>query len=343
LIVLIIFVIIIKDFKGLDMNYIGSKQKLAPWIKSVIEEVYPNDLKDAVFADIFAGTGQVARFLKKHVKKVIVNDLESYSFILNSHYIGNTIALETCDLDFLPTEGLFYKNFSEGGEIKRKYFTENNAKIIDGIRQKIEQKLNANEISKQQYIWLLASLIEAADSVANTASVYGAFLKEYKKAALKNLNFQLVPYEITNQKNEIYQEDANNLIKKISGDVLYLDPPYNARQYGSNYHVLNKIVNYKDFSSDKITGLTDYNKSNYCKKDKVYEEFENLIKDANFKYIFISYNNEGLIKEEEFKKMLQKYGKYSLYQKEYKRFKADSKRPNQAPTTFEHLHVLIKE
>lgn len=342
MIALIIFVIIFKDFKELKMNYIGSKQKLAPWIKSVIEEVYPENLKDAVFADIFAGTGQVARFLKKHVKKVIVNDLESYSFILNSHYIGNTVALPTYNLHFSPIEGLFYKNFSEGGEIKRKYFTESNAKIIDGIHLQIEEKFKNNKINKQQYIWLLASLIEAADSVANTASVYGAFLKEYKKAALKTLNFQMVPYEITNQQNEIYQEDANTLVKKISGDILYLDPPYNARQYGSNYHVLNKIVNYKDFSSNKITGLTDYNKSNYCKKDKVYEEFENLIKDANFKYIFISYNNEGLIKEEDFQKMLQKYGQYSLYKKEYKRFKADSKRPNQAPTTFEHLHVLVK-
>lgn len=324
------------------MNYIGSKQKLAPWIKSVIDEVYLDNLNDAIFADIFAGTGQVARFLKKHVKKVIVNDLESYSFILNSHYIGNTAELPTYNLEFVPQEGLVYKNFSEGGDSKRKYFTENNAKIIDGIRQEIENQFNKNEINKKQYFWLLASLIESADSVANTASIYGAFLKQYKKSALKNLNFKMVPYDITNQENDVYQEDANNLVKKIAGDILYLDPPYNARQYGANYHVLNKIVDYEDFSSDKITGLTEYNKSNYCKKDKVYTEFENLIKDANFKYIFISYNNEGLIKEEDFQQILQKYGQYSLHKKEYRRFKADSKRPNQAPTTFEHLHVLIK-
>lgn len=325
------------------MNYIGSKQKLAPWIQSIIKEVYPNDLKDAIFADIFAGTGQVARSLKKHVKKVIVNDLESYSFILNSHYIGNTFTLPIYHLNFIPKKGLFYQHFSEGGKIKRKYFTPQNAQMIDGIRQEIEKKLQNSEINQQQYIWFLASLIESADRVANTASVYGAFLKEYKKSALKTLNFQMVPYEITNQKNEIYQEDANILIKKISGNILYLDPPYNHRQYGANYHVLNKIINYQDFSSDKITGLTDYNKSNYCKKDKVYDEFEKLIKDANFQYIFISYNNEGLIKEEDFQKMLQKYGDYSLYKKEYKRFKSDSQRLHQPSTTFEYLHVLVKK
>lgn len=325
------------------MNYIGSKQKLAPWIKSIVEQVYPDDLKEAVFADIFAGTGQVARHFKKHVKKVITNDLEGYSFVLNSHYIGNTQVLDPVILSKMPQEGLIYNNFSEGGVIPRKYFTQSNARLIDGIRQEIKDKYTQQQISKEQYFWLLASLIEAADSVANTASVYGAFLKAYKKAALKDLNFQLVPYEVTGQQNEIYQEDANNLVKKISGDILYLDPPYNARQYGSNYHVLNKIVDYEDFSSDKITGLTEYNKSNYCKKDVVAREFENLIKDAQFKYIFISYNNEGLIKEEDFQHMLQKYGDYTLHKKEYKRFKADAARPNQAATTFEHLHVLVKK
>lgn len=324
------------------MNYIGSKQKLAPWIKSVLEQVYPHDLKNAVFADLFAGTGQVSRFLKKDVFKIICNDLENYSFILNSHYIGNTKKLLPIDLLYQPQKGLIYQQFSDGTDIKRKYFTKENAQIIDGIRQEIEKKFNHQKINQQQYFWLLASLLESADKIANTASVYGSFLKKYKKTALKPLNFQLVEYEITNQQNEIYQEDANSLIKKISGDILYLDPPYNSRQYGANYHVLNKIVDYKNFSSDKITGLTDYNKSNYCKKDKVYEEFENLIKNANFPYIFISYNNEGLIKEEDFQKMLQKYGQYSLYQKEYKRFKSDAKRPHQTPTTFEHLHVLIK-
>jgi adenine-specific DNA-methyltransferase len=60
------------------MNYIGSKQKLAPWIKEVVDSVYVGKLADATFADIFAGTGQVARHFKKYVKKVITNDLELY-------------------------------------------------------------------------------------------------------------------------------------------------------------------------------------------------------------------------------------------------------------------------
>ncbi len=325
------------------MNYIGSKQKLAPWIKSVTEEVCGKNLSNFVFADIFAGTGQVARHFKPFVKKVITNDLEGYSFILNSHYIGNTSDISAPTLKFHQKNGLIYNNFSPASLEKRKYFTEDNAKTIDGIRQAIQDSYINEEINQNQYYWLMASLIEAADSVANTASVYGAFLKQFKKSALKTLDFKLVPYTKTNQNNEIYQKDANLLVKEISGDVLYLDPPYNSRQYGANYHVLNRIIDYKDFKSDKITGLIDYNKSNYCKKDKVFDAFEDLIKNAQFPYIFISYNNEGLVDEPTFKSMLEQYGKYSLYKKEYKRFKADAKRENQAPTTFEHLHVLIKK
>ncbi len=325
------------------MNYIGSKQRLSQWIKEVVKNTYGNDLSNVVFADIFAGTGQVARSFKSEVKKVITNDLESYSFALNSHYIGNTIPLDKPNFSFEPFKGPIYKNFTEACNIPRKYFTEYNAMIIDGIRKSIDEHLSSGKINHLQYNWLLASLIEVADSAANTASVYGAFLKSFKKTALKEIEFKLYPYEITNQQNEIYQMDANALVKKIKGDILYLDPPYNNRQYGANYHVLNRIVENKDFSSDKLTGLIEYNKSEYCKPARVAEVFEQLIADADFEFIYVSYNNEGLIQEEEFKNILKKYGDYELQLKEYKRFKADSSRPNQHPSTFEHLHVLRKK
>lgn len=324
------------------MNYIGSKQKLAPWIKSIIEKEYSGHLTEAVFADLFAGTGQVARHMKSHVQKVIVNDIEDYSYVLNKHYIGNCTELEpVADVEKM-FKGIVYKNFTEQSKIPRKYFTENNAQKIDGIRRQLEKKHTDGSISDEQFYWGLASLIESADKVANTTSVYGAFLKNFKASALKDLNYIWMPYLKTDQVNDVYQEDANDLIHKISGDILYLDPPYNARQYGANYHVLNKIVENKKFDSKLVTGLTDYNKSNYCKKDKVYEEFDALIKAAQFKYVFISYNNEGLISLKEFKTMLEQYGEYSLHRKVYKRYKADAKRPNQPKTTYEYLHVLKK-
>ena len=115
------------------------------------------------------------------------------------------------------------------------------------------------------------------------------------------------------------KSDSNDLIKNIEGDILYLDPPYNERQYSANYHLLNTIALYDNFIPKGKTGLRVYNRSNYCKKSVVAKELEELVKNAKFKYIFISYNNEELMSEDEVKSIIEKYGKYKLEIKEYQR------------------------
>jgi len=195
---------------------------------------------------------------------------------------------------------------------------------------------------KNLYYFLLASLIESADKVANTASVYGAFLKKLKNSARKKLILEPAIYEENENEHLVFNDDANNLIKKIKGDILYLDPPYNQRQYGANYHLLNTIAEYKEFIPKGKTGLRDYQKSSYCRKNEVQKNFEELIKEADFEYIFLSYNNEGLMSEEEIREIMSKFGKYELIKKEYQRFKADNKRNHKADKTFEYLHILRK-
>lgn len=134
---------------------------------------------------------------------------------------------------------------------------------------------------------------------------------------------------------------VTNLLK-ISGDILYLDPPYNARQYGANYHLLNTIAKYDTFTPKGKTGLRNYNKSSYCSKNSVKESFENLIKNSQFKYIFLSYNNEGLMNSSEIKSIMSKYGTYDLFSIDYQRFKADKEnnRNHKASSTIEYLHFL---
>ena len=126
---------------------------------------------------------------------------------------------------------------------------------------------------------------------------------------------------------------------------MYLDPPYNARQYGSNYHLLTTIAKYDTFIPKGKTGLREYYRSSYCKKNEVKNSFEELIKNANFNYIFVSYNNEGLMTEDEVKTIMMKYGKYSLKTTHYQRFKADKteNRNHKATATVEYLHILEKQ
>lgn len=185
---------------------------------------------------------------------------------------------------------------------------------------------------------------QCADKVANTASVYGAYLKQLKKSAQKELILQPAIYEFNDSEHQVFNMDSNILISQISGDILYLDPPYNARQYGANYHILNTIAKYDKFIPKGKTGMREYQKSNYCSSAKVAVEFENLIKNAQFQYIFLSYNNEGLMSVENVRSIMQKYGKYDLAEIDYQRFKADKteNRNHKADKTKEYLHILEK-
>jgi len=333
------------------MNYIGLKYKLSNFIDATIHSVIGKDLSNKVFCDIFAGTGIVGRNFKNKVKKVIANDFEYYSYVLNKNYIENHKPIPNKEkyLEFLntlkPVEGFIYKNYCLGSGSGRQYFSDENGKKIDAIRQQIEKWKASKEISDDLYYFLLASLLESADKVANTASVYGAFLKHLKKSAQKEISVEPAEFFINENEHQVFNEDSNQLIKKIEGDILYLDPPYNTRQYGANYHLLNTIALYDNFNPKGKTGLRNYNKSQYCSKLSVKDAFEELIKNANFKYIFLSYNNEGLMSVEDVSKIMSKYGIYDLATINYQRFRADKEenRNHKANKTEEYLHILEKK
>ncbi|MBR8461357.1 DNA adenine methylase [Campylobacter sp. faydin G-105] len=333
------------------MNYIGSKFKLSSWLKQEICKVVGVDLSDKTICDIFAGTGCIGRAFKPFVKKVISNDIEPYSYILNKNYIGNYAPIQNAlnlisELNELtPIEnGFIYTHYCNIEKSGRQYFSNENGKKIDAIRVKIQNLKDSLQIDDKAYCFLLASLIESADKVANTASVYGAFLKHIKKSATAMMTLRAAKFELSHNIHDVYCKDANELIKSIDGDILYLDPPYNQRQYGANYHILNTIALYDKFIPKGKTGLRDYTRSKYCQKSLVKSEFENLVKNAKFKYIFLSYNNEGLMSESDIRGILQRYGKYDLVKKEYQRFKADKtqNRNHKALNTTEFLHILEK-
>ena len=332
------------------MNYIGSKHKLSDFIKLNVTSVVPGDLKGRIFCDLFAGTGSVGKNFKTSVKTVISNDVEYYSYILLQNYIGNHKKLEfepwVYKLNALEgMRGFISENYSERGKAGRLYFSTENGKIIDAARTQIQKWKDSAHINNDLYYFLLASLIESADKVANTASVYGAYLKKIKPSAAKKLVIAPAIFEITSQEHRVFNRDANELVKEIKGDILYLDPPYNNRQYGANYHLLNTIAKYDTFVPRGKTGLREYYRSDYCRNGEVKNSFEELVKNANFKYIFLSYNNEGLMPAAEIREILEKYGKYDLATTNYQRFKADTdkNRNHSAAATTEFLHILEKK
>lgn len=362
------------------MNYIGSKLSIIDFIKNSINRVLvlsndKRESKNMVFADLFAGTGIVGASFKKDGYQIVSNDIQYYSYILNKHVIENNqfpkfenilLILKNIKkvpikkrgyfiLKYLETiegvDGFIFNNYCLGGtkdtENPRVYFSDENGRKADAIRYKIEEWYKNSLINSNEYYFLLASLIDSIDRYANTASVYGAFLKDLKKTAQKTL--ELKSYQLiieSKQNNKVYNKDVNELIKEISGDILYLDPPYNHRQYAANYHLLETIAKYDNPNIKGKTGLRDYEnqKSLYCSKSKAIEALEDLIKYANFKYIFLSYNDEGIVSIEDIEKIFSNQGVYKRFEMEYKRFKADKdeNRNHTKESTIEYLHCLVK-
>ncbi len=330
------------------MNYIGSKHRLRGFIRNAILDRV-NNPESLVLCDIFAGTGAVAREFKPVCQQLIVNDLEYYSYVLNRHYVGNSQPLSPQPyLEELNQvegfDGFIFTTYCAGSGSGRQYFSDENGRRIDSMRLQIEEWHKTEVIDEDLYYYLLTALLEAADSVANTASVYGAFLKHLKSSAQKKLMLTPIEHQLDGGGHRVYNRDANDLIEEISGDILYLDPPYNRRQYGANYHLLNTIAQYQAFSAKGKTGLPDYVRSDYCQSRLVSQAFEALIAAADFRFIFLSYNNEGLMTCEQVEEILSRYGRYSLETTDYQRFKADrdENRAYKADATIEYLHILEK-
>ncbi len=344
------------------MNYIGSKYSLIDFLKESIDKTLKENKEtkqpsDMIFADLFAGTGVVSGSFKSEGYAIIANDIQYYSYVITKHMIENNGNLnkERCyrlieELNHIEgTDGFIYKNYSyegtEGQEFRRMYFSRFNAKKCDAIRIKIEELFTCGNITENEYFFLLGSLINSIDKCANTASVYGAYLKKMKKSALKEMVLEPLPIMHGNVACRVYNQDISTLIKDVSGDILYLDPPYNERQYCTNYHMLETIAKYDNPIIKGKTGLREYSsqKSVFCTKNKVANAFDELIKNADFKYIFLSYNNEGLMSFDTIEKIMRKYGKYKVYMQTYRRYKADNTRDNKLDSTVEYLHCLIKD
>ena len=353
------------------MNYIGSKLSLLEFIDECIFDIlhkYDNNKNNLKFVDLFSGTGVVSHHFLKKGFNIVSNDKQYYSYILSKGLLSNKDDLDYTKLkkeihkdnineqdvyEYLNNidkkKGFIYNNYSLSGtnnsEFKRIYFSDDNSQKCDAIRLKIEEWKNKKLINENLYYYLLASLINSIDMYANTASVYGAFLKKLKKSAQKN--FQIRPYNKSNNivgNVKVFNEDSNLLIKKISGDILYLDPPYNNRQYCDNYHLLETIAKYDSPKIKGKTGIREDNinmKSKYCYKKYASLVMEELIQNANFKYIFLSYNNEGIIPLKEIERIFSNKGKYIQFKKEYKRFKSNDNCKQEKKSTIEYLHCAV--
>lgn len=341
------------------MRFIGNKTNLLEKIKEVIDDNCSDGSR--VFCDIFAGTGSVSRYFKPYYR-IISNDVLYFSHILTAATIENNSIPQFNKLkeigindpfaylemtDVANFTGFITEEYSPVGSAGRQYLTEENARRIDFIRTTIEEWKRNALIDSYEYKYLLAALIEGVPFVSNITGTYGAYLKSWDKRAFKR--FELIKLSISDndERNICYNEDANELIKKICGDILYIDPPYNERQYLPNYHLLETVAKYDAPVLKGVTGVRPYinEKSDYCIKKSVKSAFSSLIADAEFKHIVISYSDDGLLTADEIIEILRENcisDSVKLYKIPYSRYK--SKLPqNEKPEHFEYIFYARKK
>lgn len=274
-----------------NRRYIGCKTKLLDYIYKVVEDYhFPNG---SVFADVFAGTGVVTNKFSENHYRTIANDILYSNYVVYKAYLGDGVVRdEIIDKYFnifnsIDSSDLKNNYFSlvYGG----KYFSENDAKKIGYIRDYIEKI--RGELTEREYYYFISSLIYATDKIANTVGHFESFLKKIPPEKGVNLK----KFEIFDQEypTDIYNMDANKLIKSIEADIIYVDPPYNARQYVNFYHVLENLARWNkptEFEGNSMKFKRNELKSDYCRK-KAPELFKELILNAKCSLIVVSYNN----------------------------------------------------
>jgi len=341
------------------LRFIGSKVNLLNEIHELLNKhTYGSE---ETFLDIFAGSNAVSNYFKNHYT-VYSNDMLYFSFVLAKANIENNNPLYFDGLkklgindpiDFLQNSdldnsiiGYYEENYSPSGSKGRMYFSTENAKRIDFVRDTVDNWFSQNYINENEYYYLLSSLIESIPFISNITGTYGAYLKKWDKRALKSLSLKPLGVINNNRNNRSYNMNANELIKNISADILYIDPPYNKRQYAPNYHVLENIAKNDKPNLKGVTGLMDYKdlKSSYSVQKTALSSLEDLINNADATHIILSYNNEGLISEEFLLGLMKRYSinnTIDVKRIPYRKYK--SKIPSKSYDLYEILIYIQKK
>ena len=322
------------------MRFIGSKQLLLENIEDLLAKHINGS--ERTFLDLFAGTNVVGSYFKKDYA-VYSNDMLYFSYVnaraiiennkklsfngLRKRGIENPLVFLQENADSFDFQGSHYYEQAYTPTGDSMYLSIENGKRIDYIRETIEVWKNASWVTDGEYFYLLSSLIEAIPFVSNTTGTYGAYLKHWDKRALKPL--ELMPLEVVNnrRKNRAFNEDANKLVSKVKADIVYIDTPYNNRQYAANYHLIENIArNNKPMLNGK-TKIFDWGslRSDYAMKRNALKAMEDLLQNINATHVVLSYNDEGLIPVNELIELMKKNsieGKAEVEHINYRKYKS---------------------
>ncbi len=307
-------------------RYLGSKYKLLPFITRVVHD---ECVGIETVADIFAGTGAVSSAFQDKI--LITNDLLYSNYICNYAWFGAETYDPQTIVDFVVRynaktkcgENYMTRNFADT------YFSKEDCAKIGYIREDIERQYKKGNLNKRERAILITSLLYAMDKIAVTCGHYDAYRKGAEFGAPLELYVPLAEVH-NNAHNQCFNEDANNLVKRIEADLVYIDPPYNSRQYCDAYHLLENVARWEKPEVFGVAKKMDRSgmKSKYCTTSAT-RAFETLINDCKAKYILLSYNNmaekgdgrsNAKISDEDILRILSQKGTVKVFEERYKAF-----------------------
>ena len=351
------------------ITYIGNKRALLPFIGRGIEIAQGRIGKSRLrILDLFSGTGVVARFLKRHAGHLIVNDLEGYSRVANECYLTNVSEVDQAELRAIRDElareiearslpGFFSELYAPKDEGKitaddRVFYTRRNALYLDTARQLI------GRLPQTQQKYFLAPLLAEASIHANTSGVFKGFYKTAEGVGqfggnarnaltriLGEIRLQVPIFSRFEAAFEVRQRDANELVGEVDEvDVAYIDPPYNQHPYGSNYFMLNLLVDYqRPEEVSRVSGIPkDWNRSRYNQRGEVEGALSELVQRCRAKFLLISYNSEGFIAPERFAECLKPAGKVTKLETAYNTFRGSRNLRARSKHVTEFLYLVVR-
>lgn len=312
-----------------NRRYIGSKSRLLKFIEEVMEK---EKIEYSSFLDLFGGTGIVGDFFNNQKTKVYVNDLLKSNYLSYLSWFGNEKVDKKKIRGYIEkynslenlVDNYFSINFSDT------YFSTDNCKKIGFIREDIEDNYLSGNLNTRERAILITSLLYAMDKIANTVGHYDAYRKNGDLDKKLELGMLDLKSNVNNKNNKIFNEDSNELVKNIKADVVYIDPPYNSRQYSDAYHLLENVAMWEKNEVFGVAKKMERNgiKSKYCSVSAPLA-FKDLIENINAKYIIVSYNNMGhkgagrsqaKISDDEILSILNKKGKVKIYETNFNQF-----------------------
>jgi adenine-specific DNA-methyltransferase len=330
------------------LRYIGNKTRLLEFIGATLRE---RGISSGTAVDPFCGTASVAAELKRRGFRVMAADIMEYAYVFARAYVQTTAAprfpalrtalalpgdtLESVIALLNDTPGapaFIHDHYTPGGSRDRMYFTPENGARIDAIRGLLRSWVERGWIDDDGYHVLLASLLEAADRVANTTGVYAAWVKTWQPNATRPLELRTPPI-VPGNGCTAQRADALDFLSNLEEfELLYLDPPYNTRQYAGYYHVPELIATGWFGNKPRTRGKTgliadEEKRSDWSRSQRCEEVFEQLVSRSRWRHLVMSYNAEGIIPEATIARVLRECGRGSTYERRalvYKRYRSDA-------------------